>query len=149
MELVVKRVAFRSTYTVGCLYVDHKFFCDTFEPRAINWAVEKKIPGRTAVPEGIYSITLALSQKFLRLMPYLKGVPEFQGVMFHWGNYPRHTTGCILVGDNTDTGKLFNSKKTFLRLFPLIADAVRRGEKVSLRITSVKEWTYTSGRKGE
>ncbi len=142
MDIVVKRVAFKDTYTVGCLYVNGKLFCDTLEPHSIDWSVGRKIPGRTAVPEGTYGVVLALSSKFRRFMPYLVGVPEFQGVMLHWGNYPKHTAGCILVGDNTDVGKLFNSRKTFMRLFPLIEDAMNKGEKVVLRITSVKGWTY-------
>lgn len=143
MEIVIKRVAFRQTYTVGHLYIDHKLFCDTLEPHSINWAVETKIPGRTAIPEGTYGIALALSMKFHRFMPYLVGIPEFQGVMFHWGNYPKHTAGCILVGDNTDVGKLFNSRKIFMKLYSLIEEAVKKGEKVMVHITSVKGWTYS------
>ncbi len=141
MDIVIKRIAFKDRYTIGCLYIDRKLFCDTMEPHAINWDTERKIPGRTAVPEGTYGIALAISSKFRRIMPYLVGIPEFQGVMIHWGNYPKDTAGCILVGDNTDVGKLFNSRKTFMRLFSLTEAAINKGERVTVKICSVRGWT--------
>lgn len=31
MKLTIKRIALRSTYTIGKLYIDGNYFCDTLE----------------------------------------------------------------------------------------------------------------------
>ena len=33
MEIVIKRIAKKSTYTIGKLYIDNKYFCDTLEDK--------------------------------------------------------------------------------------------------------------------
>lgn len=33
MELTLKRIAKRPTYTIGKLYIDGKYFCDTIEDK--------------------------------------------------------------------------------------------------------------------
>ena len=60
MELELKRIARRDTYTIGRLYIDGEYFCDTIEdrdrglkqdaPLAANRA--KKVKGLTAIPTG-------------------------------------------------------------------------------------------------
>ena len=106
MEITVKRIYFRDTYTIGAIQVNGKYQMDTLEPRAINWQKEKKVAGLTAIPEGRYRVQIAYSKTFKRKMPYLMNVPNFVGIMIHTGNTAKNTRGCILVGhaqhDNDD-----------------------------------------------
>ena len=60
MEITVKRIYFRDTYTIGAIQVNGKYLMDTLEPHAIPWkdnpfigqkAGERRA-GQTAVPEG-------------------------------------------------------------------------------------------------
>ncbi len=76
-------------------------------------------------------------------MPFLENVPHFSGIMLHTGNTAeKHSRGCILVGKAvrhtevgndgkaTVVGELTDSRVTFKRLYALIDEAVKDGEKV-------------------
>lgn len=135
MELLLKRIARRDTYTIGHLYVDGKYFCDTIEdtdrglkqslPASVNKAMKRY--GATAIPVGRYQVTLKVqSQKFSKkkqyefcngYLPRLINVPAFEGVLIHIGNTAKDTEGCILVGRNTKVGKVLGSGFTFRRLY--------------------------------
>ena len=45
MNLLLKRTALRDTYTIGKLYVDGQYWCDTLEDRVRDLTREKKVPG--------------------------------------------------------------------------------------------------------
>ena len=150
MEITVKRIYFRDTYTIGAIQVDGKYQMDTLEPRAINWQKEKKVAGLTAIPEGRYRVQIAYSKTFKRKMPYLMNVPNFVGIMIHTGNTAKNTRGCILVGhaqhDNAslrydnDNYRLTESRIHFNRLYAQIAEAIDNGEEVWVTIRSPREW---------
>ena len=141
MELNIKRIARRETYTVGRLYIDGKYFCDTLEdkdrglrqdmPTAVIRATKRK--GTTAIPTGRYRVTLAVqSPKFSKraiyqfcngYLPRLINVPGYDGVLIHIGNTARDTEGCLLVGRNTQVGKVLDSRKTFIELYDRLLGA--------------------------
>lgn len=141
MELLLKRIARRETYTIGYLYIDGKYFCDTIEdkdrglqqqlPLSVNQAKKKK--GVTAIPVGRYRITLAIqSPRFSQkkqyaacngYLPRLINVPAFDGVLIHIGNTANDTEGCILVGKNKQVGKVLESTTTFWKLYSILQDA--------------------------
>lgn len=52
MKLKLERLYLKPDYTIGKLYIDGKYFCDTLEDRVRNLTNEKKIPGRTAILQG-------------------------------------------------------------------------------------------------
>jgi hypothetical protein len=54
------------------------------------------------------------------MLPRLLNVRHFDGILIHAGNTAKDTHGCILVGRNTEKGKVTNSKATFDRLFTLM-----------------------------
>ncbi len=130
MELTLKRKFKGSTYTIGDLSVDGIFFCNTIEDtvrelpavcpdtsHARSCTCKEKIYARTAIPVGIYKITLEYSPRFKRRMPYLHNVPHFLGILIHSGNTETDSAGCIIVGENTVKGKVLNSRATFQRLY--------------------------------
>jgi hypothetical protein len=135
MELTLKRIARRETYTIGHLYIDGVYFCDTIEdtdrglrqslPESVNRS--KKRFGATAIPTGRYQVTLGVkSPKFSKkkqydfcggYLPRLINVPAFEGVLIHIGNTANDTDGCLLVGKNTKVGKVLDSGVTFRALY--------------------------------
>lgn len=135
MELTLNRIARKATYTIGHLYIDGKYFCDTIEdkdrglsqeyPVTVNKNMKRR--GVTAIPVGRYRITMdVVSPKFsLKTayqfcggkLPRLINVPAFDGVLIHIGNTANDTEGCILVGENKLVGKVLNSTATFKRLY--------------------------------
>ena len=63
-----------------------------------------------------YKVKITMSNRFKKLMPLLIDVPNFEGVRIHSGNTSEDTEGCILVGKNSETGKVTNSRNTFEKL---------------------------------
>ena len=126
MKLTLKRIALRPTYTIGKLYIDGKYFCDTCEDcvRDTNkngWFDESpKKYGLTAIPYGTYNVILSMSNRFKRVLPLLLDVPEFSGIRIHSGNTADDSLGCILVGENKQVGKVLNSRKTEKKLMKVL-----------------------------
>ena len=141
MELKLKRIARRDTYTIGHLYIDGERFCDTCEdtdrglrqdlPLSVNQA--KKRRGITAIPVGRYRVTLDVkSPKYSKkkqydfckgFVPRLINVPAFEGILIHIGNTAADSEGCILVGRNTKVGMVLESAKTFKALYEVLRKA--------------------------
>ena len=142
MKLTLKTRSNKETYTIGHLFVDGEYFCDTLEDtnRGLNDSMttaeilKKKVKGRTAIPRGTYEVSLTMSPRFKRMMPLLMNVKGFEGVRIHSGNTPEDTEGCILVGLNKIKGQLVESRSTFDRLYRTMAAEVQRGKKVFIEI---------------
>lgn len=127
MKLLLKRTALKDNYTIGKLYVDGRYLCDTLEDSVRN----TRIYGETAIPYGKYPVTLkiqsprfAKSKQYARCkgyLPRLLKVPNYSGILIHIGNTPDDTEGCILVGENKEKGKVINSEKTFWRLYEILS----------------------------
>ena len=123
MKLKLVRIAKRENYTIGKLYVEGEYFCDTLEDRVRDLTVEKKIPGETAIPAGQYDLIVSMSPRFKRELPRLLNVPYFEGILIHRGNTEKDTSGCILVGENKAVGKVLNSTKYEIELTALLKKA--------------------------
>lgn len=121
MRITVKRKYYKETYIIGHLYVDGEFICDTLEDKwrglrsemSVDEIKKLKVPGQTAIPSGIYTLEINYSPRFKKLMPQIMYVKGFEGVRIHTGNTDKDTEGCILVGYNTEKGKVLNSRKAY------------------------------------
>lgn len=137
MEILVKRIANKPTYTIGHLYIDGEYFCDTLEDTNRNLTQgdsiikirKTKIKDRTAIPSGTYKVTMNIvsprysnfarypyAKQFGGKMPRILNVPGFEGILIHPGNTHNHTSGCLLVGENKVVGKVINSQAVWLKL---------------------------------
>lgn len=135
MKLELKRIALHDTYTIGKLYIDGVYFCDTIEDevRDLNKNGvfdngEFKVKGETAIPYGTYEVVWAYSPRFKRYTPRLLNVKSFTGVLIHGGNTARDTEGCIILGQNKVKGKVINSKEFVNKLYPIIKNACQKGK---------------------
>ena len=155
MELTLKRIALRSEYTIGKLYVDGEYVCDAIEDTVRDLDKdgkfangEVKIPGKTAIPYGRYEITMKVkspkysnfskyswAKKYDGYLPRLLNVPHFDGVLIHVGNSALDSEACVLVGENKVVGKVINSVNTFRRLMDdYLVPAKKRNEKIVITI---------------
>jgi hypothetical protein len=100
MYLQLIRERYTNKATEGKLFVNGEFQCYTLEDKDRHLEDGgEKVYGETAIPKGIYQIELTLSDRFLKVLPILIGVPQFEGVRIHSGNTSNDTEGCILVGN--------------------------------------------------
>lgn len=120
MMLLLKRKYFKSSYTIGELFVDGERICETLEDTVRDLSREEKVPGQTAIPAGTYRLILSESKRFGRILPEILGVPHFTGIRMHGGTKPEHTEGCILVGKNTAPGTLTGSREAMARLMGML-----------------------------
>lgn len=74
---------------------------------------EGKIYGETAIPYGMYKIVKRFSPHFATEMFYIDGVKTHKDVMFHQGNKPTDSLGCVLVGKRIDEFSISNSRNTY------------------------------------
>ncbi len=132
MKITLKRIALKDTYTIGKLYINGEYFCDTLEDKVRDLNKngvfdngEKKIYGQTAIPYGTYNVKWTYSNKFKKYMPLIENVPSFAGIRIHAGNSSADTQGCVLVGENKAVGKVLNSKNTVNKLYPIIEKACK------------------------
>ena len=80
----------------GRLVINGRWFCNTLERVGYQ------------IPPLCYHVAVTMSPKFKRLLPIVQNVPQTgdkargdkamrQGIRFHRGTKPEHSTGCILV----------------------------------------------------
>lgn len=122
MKLHLQREPSVDGRTFGALYLNGVWQCWTLEdvirqppPPATggaDWVRSWKVPARTAIPTGIYPVTLTPSARFGQILPLLGNVPGFEGIRIHAGNTEADTEGCILVGTSRDDGgnRILNSR---------------------------------------
>lgn len=156
MKLLLNRFYKGPKYTIGHLYYENNgqmvYLCDTLEDvdRGLKktWPLSQikaaKIKDETAIPRGTYAITLKqISYKFANrswakpmkgYLPRLLGVPGFEGVLIHPGNYASSTSGCILPGLNKRKGMVCDSVAMFNKVYALLKDADDRKENLSITV---------------
>lgn len=128
IKLLIKRIAKQPNYTIGKLYIDDKYYCDTLEDTdrglkqtdSLVSIKTHKIYGKTAIPTGEYYVNLTYSPKFKRILPVIQNVKGYEGIRIHSGNTADDTEGCILVGYNTVKGMVVKSKATLERLIKIL-----------------------------
>jgi hypothetical protein len=134
MKIKLNR-AYLPEYTVGKMFIDGVYFCDTFEDvnRDLNKdgdltdVGESKVYGKTCIPVGTYKVIVNMSNRFKRLLPLLINVPSFDGIRIHNGIDETSSSGCIIVGKNTIVGQLTDSRKYMNLLTDKITLAQKSG----------------------
>lgn len=152
MKLLLRRIFKGPRYTIGKLFINGVYECDTLEDQdrgltsqmSLEEIKAKKVYGVTAIPTGTYSINMTtVSPKFKDrtwakpykgILPRLENVKGYEGVLIHVGNKAEDTLGCILVGENKVKGQVINSTATFYELMTVLLKAQSAGEVIELTI---------------
>lgn len=142
MEIVIKRIAKKSTYTIGKLYIDNKYFCDTLEDKdrglkdtmSVEEILKIKVKHETAIPTGTYNMDITYSPKFKKQLPLILNVKGFEGIRVHSGNSDKDSSGCVILGQNKVVGKVINSRVTCDKFNTILTGAKNRQEKITLKI---------------
>ena len=108
VNLLILRDTFTEVSTIGNLYLDGEWLCDTLEnPYLDN---QRSI---SCIPEGQYKVRLrtareSATKEYLHLL--VQDVPDRSLILFHSGNTAKDTRGCILVGIGTKQDFVKNSR---------------------------------------
>ena len=107
INLLLIRDTFSKDSTIGELFINGERFCDTLEN---PWLDNQR--NISCIPEGEYPVRLRLaresaSRDYLHLL--VQDVPNRDYILFHRGNFPKDTRGCILVGQGTQQDVVNNS----------------------------------------
>ena len=154
MILQLKRIYTCNDYTIGHLYIDGTYICDTIEDKdrmldskmSLTEILNIKVAHQTAIPTGRYNILMnVISPKYSQRpyyqtvckgkVPRLDNVKGFSGVLIHVGNTADDSSGCILVGYNKVKGKVLYSKSAFELLYNKLLVANKKNEKIILDIS--------------
>lgn len=141
MKLTLNRRFKAPEYTIGDLYIDGQWFCNTLEDTdrdlsqdmLLTYIQNKKIKSQTAIPTGTYKVDMdtvspkysnyskyPYAKQFNAKMPRLLNVKGFEGILIHAGNTQKDTDGCILVGINKVKGQVINSQATWKKLMSVL-----------------------------
>lgn len=152
MEIKVKRKWKKEAYTIGKMYIDGEYVCDTLEDKdrgltssmSVAQICGVKVHGETAIPTGRYLVDMkTVSPRFgsraqyqfcKGRLPRLCNTPGYQGVLIHIGNTAQDTDGCILVGENKAVGQVLNSTATFRKVYAKLKAADERREQIWITI---------------
>ena len=142
MKLELKRIALKPNYTIGKLFINGTYYCDTIEDKVIDLNKNgkfddglNKVMHQTAIPYGTFKVVVNHSPKFNRELPRLLDVPYFEGILIHNGSDQNSSSGCIIVGENKIVGKVTNSTFYMNNLTARIKDAQNKGEITTITIS--------------
>ena len=107
INLLLIRDTFSDKSTIGELFINGERFCDTLENPWIN---NKK--NVSCIPRGEYKVRLRLAREsatrdYLHLL--VQDVENRSYILFHIGNTPKDTSGCILLGLGSEQDVVYNS----------------------------------------
>lgn len=144
MKIDIVRDTFTNASTIGKMYINDTYFCNTLEDvdrdllstTTLKEIKDIKIYGQTAIPYGRYEVILSYSDRFKKYLPLLLNVPGYAGIRIHAGNTSIDTLGCILVGEKREKDKILESLKAMTRLLGLITK-VSKKEKIVLTVTKL------------
>ena len=107
INLLLIRDTFSKESTIGELFLNGERICDTLEN---PWVDNQR--NISCIPEGVYPVRLRLPREsatrdYIHLL--VQNVPDRDWILFHKGNFPKDTSGCILVGIGTEQDVVHNS----------------------------------------
>ena len=146
MKLEVLRFNSGTTFTSGLLFdvTDNvrSFLCYTMEDQY----KPTKIYGSTRIPAGTYKLTLRAEGGFHNRysaryadrpdwhqgMIYVNSVPNYKWILWHVGNSPIDTKGCLLLTKTQKDGVGGASRAAYEEVYPIVRDAILSGEEVTV-----------------
>ena len=146
MKLEVLRFNSGTTFTSGLLFdtTDNvrSFLCYTMEDQYNP----TKIYGETRIPAGTYKLTLRAEGGFHNRysrkysdkpnwhqgMIYVNNVPNYEYILWHVGNSPIDTKGCLLLSKTQKDAFGGASRAAYEEVYPVVRDAILSGEEVTV-----------------
>jgi hypothetical protein len=135
LQFTLDRYEFTDEYTIGKLYANGIFVCHTLE--CCDRYLEDggmKIQNNTAIPRGLYSMTVNFSELFQKKMPLIMNVPGFIGIRLHSDNSVANTDGSVLIGMSKTMNKVLGSIEAVAIVIELIDKAIIDGQSITIEV---------------
>ncbi len=136
MMLTVQREPSVDGATLGKLFVNGAFECDTLEDviREVEGVpvADWKIAEQTAIPHGTYTLTLENSPRFGPNTMSVNDVPGYDCIRIHGGNTAQDTHGCLLVGHRSADNVVSSSQAALTQLKVKVVTAIHNGDDVQI-----------------
>lgn len=147
MEIKLERYYSDERQTFGLLYIGTVFGCYTLEDQHRA----EKVAGSTRIPEGCYRLKLRKfgghHNRYAKRFPdfhigmvEITGVEGFTDILFHIGNTPEDTAGCVLCGlaQSLHEGDvpLGRSAQGYEKFYKAVAPQLELGEDIWLTVVS-------------
>ena len=136
IKFLLQRDVCAPGFTLGRLFVEgmmYGFTCED-QDRKLEEEPGAKIPKRTAIPRGLYRLTLSFSNRFKKVMPLIKDVPGFDGVRIHGGNDQYDTEGCPLLGKTRTAVGVMHCAEVNASLIESIRQAEDQGDALWIEV---------------
>jgi Family of unknown function (DUF5675) len=138
MRLTIAREPSVNAATLSRAFLGTEFICDVLEDEVRELpgvpVSEWKVHGVTAIPAGVYKVTLEHSARFGPDTITLHGVPGYKYIRGHAGNKSTDTEGCLLFGLRNSDNTIRDSRITLAKVKVMVARALARGESVEFEI---------------
>ena len=155
MNLELKRLHDDGDSTIGAFYIDGVFFCFMVEDQENT----RKVWGEMRIPNGEFQVSLrkegSFHSKYKAKFNQVEGMlcvhnaPNwkiekdgvvFQYVLIHIGNTDDDTAGCLLPNETINSSTMTGSGSTnaYKRIYPIIKDAILKGEKVKIIVSDIE-----------
>lgn len=141
-------------YCISHVYIDGSYSHDTIEDldRGLDEGMTTqkiaslKVKTRTAIPTGHYTVrmdtvspTFGVKEYYRNFcagkLPRLDPVKGYSGILIHRGATEYDSSGCVIVGKNTEVGRVTDSQAVFENLYRRLKEAADRGERIEYIIT--------------
>lgn len=122
--LVLERQAFTDKSTIGTMYYNGDKICHTLE---LPWRNNER--ANSCVPVGEYELEYHKYRNYLdtraivgATVSHWCGEDRLQrcAILFHTGNTPSDSDGCIITGSTYDVDRVNESKKAHVKLMNVI-----------------------------
>ena len=136
MHINIHRQTKTSACTLGIMDINGIFECYTLEGTDLGLKQEMplseitslKVNGHTAIPAGIYEVTIDFSEHFGKALPHILNVSGFENIRIHNGNTEKQMEGCILLGTDIDNNTIGNTRVAFGQFYPKLQEALGSGK---------------------
>lgn len=157
MKVLVLREPSEADWTLSTFFFDDKETGVGIEDEKRT----VKVKGETCISEGVYEMGLRASPKFsysyyrddegnlidnksrktielqkkyhtAHEMIWVMDVPNFEFILWHWGNTDDNTDGCYIVGSKFGTidkqKAVLSSREKYIEIYPILYQAIKKGK---------------------
>lgn len=147
LDVKISRYRYAEKSTQGTLFVNDGQSKTGFAGHILENPWLGNEPEISCIPTGVYRLGLrkeggwhnsALVKK--RIAPTYQGmievldVPGRTFILMHWGNWPKNTKGCPLIGTTAGVDSVGASIDAYLKFYARVVDHLVNQETVMLRI---------------